>query len=98
MMTRRSWFVYGTLLAIWIILLGWQTAEHGRVKRSAQTALLNRAREFSNTLGLLMRTQRFFGVINTEKTQIALNELVDTNAIGLHPTSIEVLNLTNEVV
>ena len=91
-MTRRSWFVYGTLLAIWMLLIGWQAAEHGRVKRSAQTALLNRTREISNTLGLLMRTQRFFGIINKERIESALNELVDPKAYGLHPTSIEVLN------
>ena len=36
MMTRRSWFVYGTLLAIWMILMGWQAAEHLRVRRSAR--------------------------------------------------------------
>ncbi len=98
MITRRSWFIYGTLLAIWMILIGWQGAEHGRVKRAAQTSLLNRAREISNTLGLVMRTQRFFGAISKEKTEMALNELVDTNAYGLHPISIEVLNLTNEVM
>ena len=98
MMTRRSWFVYGTLLAIWILLLGWQAAEHGRVKRAAQSGLLNRSREISNTLGLLMRTQHFFGIINKERIETALNELVDPKAYGLHPTSIEVLNLTNEVV
>src|SRR5581483_6571378 len=98
MITRRSWFVYGTLLAIWLLLLGWQAAEHGRVKRSAQTALLNRTREIGNTLGLVMRTQRFFGIINKEKIVTALNELVDPKSYGLHPTAIEVLNLTNEVV
>ncbi len=97
-MTRRSWFIYGTLLAIWILLIGWQTAEHGRVKRSAQTALLNRTREISNTLGLVMRTQHFFGIINKERIETALNELVAPKAYGLHPTSIEVLNLSNEVV
>ncbi|MDB6110146.1 MAG: Sensor protein ZraS, partial [Pedosphaera sp.] len=94
MITRRSWFVYGTLLAIWIILIGWQIAEHVRVRRSAQAALINRAKDISNTLGLLMRSQRFFGVISKERLESALNELVSKGE--LH--SVVLLNATNEIV
>jgi signal transduction histidine kinase len=92
-MTRRSWLVYGTLLAIWVILIGWQVAEHSRVKRSAQVALINRSKDISNTLGVLMRSQRFFGVISKERLETALSELVNPE---LH--SIALLNATDEVV
>src|SRR3979411_1664897 len=94
MITRRSWFVYGTLLAIWMVLIGWQVAEHVRVRRSAQAALINRAKDISNTLGLLMRSQRFFGVISKERLESALNELVSKGE--LH--SVVLLNATNEIV
>jgi signal transduction histidine kinase len=96
MMTRRSWFVYGTLLAIWMIVLGWQAAEHLRVRRSARAALIDRAKDISNTLGVLMRSQRFFGVITKERLESALNELVKPGE--LHPTSVVLLNATNEEV
>jgi signal transduction histidine kinase len=94
MITRRSWFVYGTLLAIWMILIGWQAAEHFRVRRSAQVALINRAKDISDTLGLLMRSQRFFGVISKERLESGLNELVSKGE--LH--SVALLNATNEIV
>ena len=94
MLTRRSWFVYGALLAIWIILIGWQAAEHVRVKRSARNALRHRAEDISNTLGLLMRSQRFFGVVTKERLESALNELVKHGEL----ISVELLNATNEPV
>ncbi len=96
MITRRSWFVYGTLLAIWVVLLGWQAAEHARVERAARNALLNRTRDISNTLGLLMRSQRFFGVITKERLESALTELVKPGE--LHPVSVGLFNATNEEV
>ncbi|MDB6066290.1 MAG: Sensor protein ZraS [Pedosphaera sp.] len=94
MLTRRSWFVYSALLAIWIILIGWQAAEHYRVKRSARNALRHRAEDISNTLGLLMRSQRFFGVVTKERLESALNELVKQGEL----ISVELLNATNEPV
>ena len=33
MTTRRSWLIYGVLLAIWAVLLGWQAIEHTRGSR-----------------------------------------------------------------
>ncbi len=70
-MTRRSWFVYGTLLAIWLVLIGWQTAEHIRVRRSARNALRHRAQDISSVLALVMRSQRFF--VTRERVESALN-------------------------
>ena len=93
-MKRRSWFVYGALLAVWILLIGWQAVEHVRVDDSARTALINRGKDISNTLGLLMRSQRFFGVISKERLESALNELVSPGE--LH--SVVLLNATDEAV
>ncbi len=93
-MRRRSWIVYGGLLATWILLIGWQAAEHARVKTSARAALINRAKDISNTLGLVMRSQRLFGVITKERLEYALNELVNHNELQ----SVVLLNATDEVV
>lgn len=95
MITRRSWFVYGTLLAIWLALIGWQGVEHIRVRRAAQQKLVDTTKDISNTLGLFIRSQRFFGVISKERLESALKELVKTNS-ELHPVSVEVDNTANE--
>src|SRR5258708_4403965 len=94
MILRRSSFVFGVLLAIWVVLIGWQGAEHIRVRRSARNALRHRARDIASTLGLLTRSQRFFGVVTKERLESALNELV--NQGELH--SVELLNANNDVV
>jgi signal transduction histidine kinase len=96
MITRRSWFVYGTLLAIWLALIGWQGVEHFRVRHSAQQKLVDRTKDISNTLGLLLRSQRFFGVISKERLESALNELIKPGE--LHPLSVEVVNMDYDKV
>jgi signal transduction histidine kinase len=83
------------LAAIWIILVGWQAAEHNRVRRSARAALINRAKDISNTLGLIMRSQRRFGgVISKERLEPALNELTSSGELR----SIALLNKDGEEV
>jgi signal transduction histidine kinase len=76
-MTRRSWFSYGVLLSIWLVLVGWQAAEHVRVQHGAQAALVKNANEIGKTLGLVLRSQRRFGVISKERIESALTYLVD---------------------
>src|SRR5579859_4265136 len=97
MTTRRGWFVYGTLLAIWLLLVTWLVVEHARFVRSEQALLVDRARFISHTAGVVMRSQRrFFGVMSRDQLESALSELVKPGE--LNPISVEVLNATNEVV
>ena len=92
---RRSFLVYGLLVAVWVLVVGWQVEEHLRVRKSARAALINRAKDKSDTLALVMRSQRRFGgVISKERMEAALNELIrpgELNAIAL-------LNAEGEVV
>ena len=74
--SRRSTLIYGFLLAAWALILGWQTAEHFRVQRAARSALIYRAKDISTTLGIVLRSQRRFGVISKERLESALNDLV----------------------
>lgn len=74
MLTRRSWFVYGTLLAILVALITWQSAEHLRVRRAARSILRHRAEDISNMLALIMRSQRLFASSN--RMEAVLTELV----------------------
>jgi signal transduction histidine kinase len=86
-MIKRTQLVYGVLLTVWAVLVVWQVVEHDRLRRSAGDALINRAKDISNTLGLVMRSQRRFGgVISKERLESALNSLVkpgEVNAIAL---------------
>jgi signal transduction histidine kinase len=86
MITRRNWLVYGVLIAVWVMLVGWQIAEHMRVQRNAHRALSLRAKDISETLGIVMRSQRRFGIITKEQLESAMNALVkpgDIDAIAL---------------
>lgn len=77
MLTRRSWLVYGALVAVWAILLGWQVAEHVRVERADKTRLINRANVESDTLALLVKSLNRYGVINSNALKSALEDLVN---------------------
>ncbi|MEW6160007.1 MAG: histidine kinase dimerization/phospho-acceptor domain-containing protein, partial [Verrucomicrobiota bacterium] len=95
MVIRRTWTVYVLLLAIWAILLGWQVAEHSRVLTSSRATLINRAKDISNTLGLVVRSQRRFGgVISRERMESILNELIrpgELEGIALANTAGEII-------
>ena len=76
-LTRRSLVVYGLLLAVWVMVLGWQVEEHLRVKEAAKTDLRNRSKEIANTLSAILRVVRFRGgAIPPERLDPVLNELV----------------------
>jgi signal transduction histidine kinase len=95
MITVRSWAVYGMLAAIWGALLGWQVAEHIRVRKALHDNLIDWGRSQSSTCGRLMRAPGFLaGVISKERLESALNALVHTNDLR----SIELLNNAGEVV
>ncbi len=83
---RRSFWIYGLLFAAWGSVLGWQVVEHSRVTKAAQAELRNRAKDISTTVGIVLRSQRRFGVISKERIEPALNGLVrpgELNAVAL---------------
>ncbi|MSU57230.1 MAG: hypothetical protein EXS35_03445 [Pedosphaera sp.] len=93
-MNLRGRFVYGVLLAVWVLILGWQIAEHRRVHNAAQVALVNRAKDISTTLGIVLRSQRRFGVISKDRLESALNELLNPEELK----AVAMLNATGDVV
>ena len=95
MITKRSWLTYALLLATWALVLGWQTVEHFRVRKAARATLINRAKDISNTLGLVIRSQRRFGgVISRERMETVLKELIRPDELN----SIALLNAAGEIV
>jgi len=83
------------LVFIWVLVVAWQGVEHERFKKSAQTSLLNRSRDITTTLGLVIRSQRRFGgVVSQERLESALSELVKSGELS----AVALLNATGEVV
>src|SRR5262245_37778794 len=93
-MSRRGTWIYGALLTAWVLLVGWQVAEHIRVRKSAKAELLNRTRDISTTVGVVLRSQRHFGVISKERLESALRDLVKPGELN----GVAILNATGDVV
>src|SRR5437764_7724451 len=93
-MISRTRLVYGLLLAVWALIVTWQVVEHDRVKKSARTALINRSRDITTTLGVVIRSQRFRGLLFQERLEPALKDLVKSGEL----TSVALLNGSGDVV
>lgn len=100
-LTRRSLLIYGLLLAAWILILAWQVVEHARVKESARVALIDRTKDISSTLGIVLRSQRRFGgVVSKERIESSLSDLVKQGELNGVPllSGIALLNEAGEIV
>ena len=94
---RRSALIYGFLLGVWVLVVAWQLAEHLRVREEARAALVNRAKDISTTLGIVLRSQRRFGgVVSKERLEASLTELVRQEKAELN--GIALLNAAGEMV
>lgn len=91
-MNKQTRLVYALLLAVWVMLIAWQVVEHRRVQRAAQVALINRAKDISTTVGIVLRSQRH--VITKERLESALKSLVKPEEL----TAVAMLNAAGEVV
>ena len=93
-MNPRGPLVSVVLLTVWAMILAWQIVEHQRVHHAAKVALINRAKDVSTTLGIVLRSQRRFGVISKERLETALNELLNREELK----GVTMLNATGGVV
>jgi signal transduction histidine kinase len=91
---RRTFWVYGALFAAWALILGWQAVEHSRVRTAARTELRNRAKDISTTVGVVLRSQRIFGLISKERLESALADLVRPGEL----IAVAMLNTSGEIV
>ncbi len=96
-LNRRRTLIYGLLLGVWVLVVAWQLAEHLRVREEARAALVNRAKDISTTLGIVLRSQRRFGgVVSKERLEASLTELVRQEKAELD--GIALLNAAGEMV
>jgi signal transduction histidine kinase len=94
---RNSTLIYGLLLGVWVLVVVWQGEEHVRVRNAARAALVNRAKDISTTLGIVLRSQRRFGgVVSKERLEVSLMELVRQEKAELD--GIALLNAAGEMV
>src|SRR5215469_18268193 len=94
---RRSALIYGVLLGIWVLLIGWLTGEHLRFREGARAALVNQAKDISTTLGIVLRSQRRFGgFVSKERLEESLTELIKQESVELK--GIALLNAAGEMV
>jgi signal transduction histidine kinase len=93
-MIQRTRAVYVVLLAVWVVVVAWQLVEHRRVEKSVRGALINRSKDISSTVGLVLRSQRRFGVISQERLESALTALIKPEEL----MGVSLLNTRGEVV
>lgn len=93
-MTGRRWIYWAIALA-WLLIVGWQAAEHRRVRAAARETLVSRGRDITSTLGLVIRSQRRFGdIVSKDRLESAIAGLIKTNEV----LSIALLNSEDEIV
>ncbi len=92
---RQNAMVFGLLLLAWVLMIGWELIQHEQVKQTERTALLNRGRDITGTVGLVIRSQRRFGAfVSQERMESALNELLNSGELK----SVALLNGAGVVV
>jgi signal transduction histidine kinase len=94
---RHITLIYGLLLGVWLLVMGWQIDEHLRVREASRNMLVNQAKDISTTLGIVLRSQRRFGgLVSKERLEESLTELVNQDKFELK--AIALLNGAGAVV
>src|SRR5689334_7532325 len=69
--------VYVILLGLGLAVCAWQAEEHLRFKRNSAQALINRGRDITETLRVVVRSQRQFGpFVTKERLEPALEQFI----------------------
>jgi len=77
MKPARRLLIYGFLLGVWLLVIGWQVEEHVRIKDAAKADLRNRSKEIANTLSAVIRAMRFRDAVLQDRLEPVLSELVN---------------------
>jgi signal transduction histidine kinase len=97
----RNLWVIGPLLAAWLLVIGWQGAEHQRIAEAAKLDLRNRSHEIANTVSAVIRAAQFRGTVVQDRIEPVLEFLVRTNAhvrSGDRLIAVTLLNTNGEPV
>jgi signal transduction histidine kinase len=92
---RRSFIISALIIACGLAVCGWQAEEHVRFTRAAVDALIHRGRDITSTLGVVVKSQRRFGLaVSKDRLQSALQDLVRPGELE----SIAILGATGETI
>lgn len=87
--------LYAVLIGCALTVAAWQRAEHLRFERAAAEALINRGRDITSTLGVVVRSQRRFGgIVSKDRLEAALLDLVRPGELE----AIAILGATGETI
>ncbi len=89
----RRWIVPIALVGGGLAVCAWQAEEHLRFKRASEDALIKRGRDITSTLGVVLRSQRRFGlIVAKERVEPSLQDLVQPEELE----SIAIISVTGE--
>jgi len=80
--SRRSLLVPIVLIGCGLAICIWQAQEHVRFEQAAREALIKRGRDITSTVGVIIRSQRRFGLMVTkERIEPSLQSLVQSEGL-----------------
>lgn len=92
---QRSIWIYVALIGGGTAVCGWQWGEHQRFKEAAAQALVNRGRDITSTLGIVVSSQRRFGnLVSKDRIELALQGLIHPGELE----SVAILGATGEAI
>jgi signal transduction histidine kinase len=91
---KRPLVVSALLIGCGLVVSGWQVEEHLRFRLNATQALVNRGRDITSTLGILLRSQRRFGVVPKERLESTLQDLLRPGDLA----ALAILGATGETI
>jgi signal transduction histidine kinase len=92
---KRSLGIYVVLLGCGLGVCAWQWGEHRRFEQAARQALINRGRDITTTLGIVVSSQRRFGnLVAKDRIESALQGLIHEGELE----SIAIVGATGETI
>lgn len=73
---KRRLFLSALIFIAGIGVCAWQAQEHMRRRRNIAQGLINRGNDITSTLGVLLRSQRRFGIVSKDRLQPVMDDLV----------------------
>ncbi len=94
-LAQRSLGVYAALVLVALGICGWQWQEHQRFQRAAAETLINRGRDITSTLGVVVSSQRRYGnLVAKDRIESALQGLIHPGELE----SIAILSTSGETI
>lgn len=92
---KGSLGIYALLIGSAAALCFWQHAEHARFEQASTQSLVNRGRDITSTLGVVVRSlRRFGGIVPKDRIEAALQDLVRPGELE----SLAILGSTGETI